>query len=412
MSRKKSAAAIDYSAKADYNSSKNIGNHRKKDLMNYRNRTWTEIDLGKAADNFRAIRARAGDRAIFAVVKANAYGHGAVRLSALYEKLGVEGLAVSGLGEALQLREAGIQAPILILGYTPCEHAEDLIREKIMQAVYSLDYARHLNEYAEKAGGKVSCQIKLDTGMGRIGFSCREGLDEAARAELSSCRSLGHLDFCGVFTHYAVADSDDPDDEAFSDRQYDGFCRGVSALTEMGYRFRYIHCDNSAATLTRDDTVTNTVRPGIVLYGYRPDPAIPYDIELKPVMSIKSVVSHVKTVMPGDSVGYGRAFIADRVTRVATVPVGYADGYPRCLSGKGEMLIRGHRVPILGRVCMDQCMVDVSELPEVAIGDVVTLLGADGKEIITAEDIAEKAGTNSYEILCGLAPRVEVMYVE
>ena len=380
--------------------------------MNYCNRTWAEIDLGAAERNFREIKKRAGKRGIFAVVKANAYGHGALPLARLYESLGAEGFAVSNIGEALELREGGINGEILVLGYTPYEHTAELIEHDISQTVYSYEYALNLNDFAEKTGRSVKCHIKLDTGMHRLGFECTDGLSKEAADRLRACRTLGNLEYHGVFTHFATADGNSPEDKAFCEKQYNDFKKGVNELRELGYRFKYIHCDNSAGTLLRDDDITNAVRPGIVLYGYMPSTELDCDADLAPILSLRSAVSMIKTILPEDTVSYGRTYTADKSTVIATVPIGYADGYPRSLSGKGTVLIHGKEAKVVGRVCMDQMMIDISGIDNVQTGDVVTVIGRDGDRVITADDIAAADGTISYEILCGLAPRVERIYRE
>lgn len=378
--------------------------------MNYTNRTWAEIELSAVEHNFREIKRLAGGKRIFAVVKANAYGHGAVPLARLYQELGVDGFAVSNIGEALELREGGITAEILILGYTPYEHAEELSKCNIIQSVYSHEYATKLNAFAEKHGCSIRCHIKLDTGMCRLGFECENGLSPEAEAQLADCRSLDRLKFEGAFTHFAVADSIAPEDIEFSNRQYESFKKGVEKLHRLGFDLKYIHCDNSAGTVSRKDGITDTVRPGIVLYGYMPSPDFCPEIELRPVLSLRTAVSMVKKIKAGDTVSYGRSFTAEHDMLLATVPIGYADGYPRSLSGKGEALIHGKRASVVGRICMDQLMLDVTGIENVRTGDTVTVIGNDGGDSITADDIAAADGTICYEILCGLAPRVERIY--
>lgn len=380
-------------------------------LVNYRNRTWIETDLYKATANFLKIKEIAGGKRIFAVVKANAYGHGAVVISKLFEDLGTDGFAVSNIDEALEIRNAGIKSEILILGYTPFERAAELIKYNISQTVYSLEYAENLNSFAKKSGGNVKVHIKLDTGMGRLGFDCRKGFSDGVKGEIISCLALKSLNIEGLFTHFATADGNDSEYTEYCDKQYEIFKTAHGELVNAGFDFKYVHTDNSAATVTRKDDICNTVRPGIVLYGYLPDPELKAAVRLDPVMSVKSVVSMVKDIDEGDSVSYGRTFTASGKMKVATVPVGYADGYPRYLSNKGYVLIGGKRADILGRVCMDQIVVDVSDIKDVTIGDTVTLIGSDGDQKITAEDIAKIGGTISYEVVCGFAPRVEKYYI-
>ncbi len=367
-------------------------------------RTWAEIDLKALAGNYDAISAISG-RKVWPVVKANGYGHGAVQVARTLQKRGAPGFAVSNLREAEELRQAGITASLLILGYTPAEEAADLAKEKIRQCVYSLEYARALNEAAQKAGVYVNCHLKLDTGMARIGFDCRseaaEGLREAVQA-----LQLSNLNFTGVFTHFAVADGTGAEDASFTAEQYARFEKAVQFLEEQGYSFEEKHCSNSAAMFTLPEAKTDAIRAGIILYGLAPSGEVKLPPAFQPVMRFYSVISMVKNLRPEETVSYGRTYRAPAPRRVATVTAGYADGYPRLLSNKGYVLIRGKKAPILGRVCMDQFCVDVSEIPDAAMGDPVTLFGPG----LPVEQVAEWAGTVHYEIICGIAERVPRIY--
>ncbi len=368
-------------------------------------RTWTEIDLDALAGNYDAICAISG-RKVWPVVKANGYGHGAVEVARALQKRGARGFAVSNLREAEELRQAGITGSLLILGYTPAEEAAVLAKKSIFQCVYSLDYALALNEAAQKAGVRVQCHLKLDTGMARIGFDCRSepaaGLQEAARA-----LQLEALHFTGVFTHFAVADGTGPADAAFSAEQYARFEKAVAWLEAQGFSFEVKHCSNSAAMFTMPQAQTDVVRAGIILYGLAPSGEVPLPSAFRPVMRFYSVLSMVKDLRPDETVSYGRTYRASAPRRIATVTAGYADGYPRLLSNQGYVLIRGQKAPILGRVCMDQFCVDVSEIPEAAMGDSVTLFGPG----LPVDQVAEWAGTINYEIICGIAERVPRIYL-
>ena len=375
-------------------------------------RTWAEIDLDALARDFAAVRQAANPNAkVCCVIKADAYGHGAVRMAQELETLGADWFAVSNLEEALQLRLAAIQRPVLVLGYTPPEEAASLAKYAISQCVYSLDYARELSQYAQQAGATVRIHVKIDTGMSRLGFYYQDiSRDEATVQEVKQACSLPGLFPEGIFTHFAVSDEGKAGD-AFTMRQFGCFKEMIESLEREGIHFAVRHCANSAAVFDYPLSHLDMVRAGIVLYGLYPSEEVRNRPQLQPVLSLRSVVSHVKTVLPGATVSYGRKFTAQQEMRVATVPVGYADGYPRILSAKGaQVLIGGKRCPILGRVCMDQLMADVTQLPEVQVGDLVTLIGQDGEEAITADELAALEGSINYEVVCGLSKRVPRVY--
>ncbi|HIY26479.1 MAG TPA: alanine racemase [Candidatus Acutalibacter pullistercoris] len=377
-------------------------------------RTWAEIDLDALAQNFREVRKAADPKAmVCCVVKADAYGHGAVRVAREFASLGADWFAVSNLEEALQLRRAGIETPVLVLGYTPADKAGTLSRENISQCVYSLEYARDLSRFAREVGVKVNIHLKIDTGMSRLGFYYQDiSRDEAAVEEVKEACSLPGLIPQGIFTHFAVSDEGQAGD-AFTMRQFGCLKEMIESLARAGVNFPVRHCANSAGVFDYPLSHLDMVRAGIVLYGLYPSGELRSRPALKPALALKSVVSHVKTLLPGATVSYGRKFTAQHEMRVATVPVGYADGYPRLLSpGGAEVLIRGKRCPILGRICMDQLMADVTALDQVRVGDTVTLIGRDGEEEITADELAEKEGTINYEVVCALSKRVPRVYVK
>ena len=368
-------------------------------------RTWAEIDLDALARDFRAVRQAANAQAkVCCVVKADAYGHGAVRMAREFEELGADWFAVSNLEEALQLRLGQIQKPVLVLGYTPPEEAAALAKYHISQCVYSLEYARELSHYAVEAGVTVKIHVKIDTGMSRLGFYYQDiSRDEATVQEVKAACTLPGLYPEGIFTHFAVSD-EGKEGDAFTMRQFGCFKEMIESLR---------HCANSAAVFDYPLSHLDMVRAGIVIYGLYPSGELRSRPALEPVLSLKSVVSHVKTVKPGATISYGRKFTADREMKVATVPVGYADGYPRILSTKGaQVLIGGKRCTILGRICMDQLMADVSDLPEVQVGDTVTLIGRDGQEAISADELASLEGSINYEVVCGLSKRVPRVYLK
>lgn len=364
-----------------------------------RRRTWAQIDLDAAADNFAQIRGATSAR-VCCVIKANAYGHGAVVLARLYESLHADFLAVSNIEEALQLRRGAIRLPLLILGYTPPECAPLLCDNDISQCVYSAEYAEALSAAAVAAGKDVRVHVKLDTGMGRIGFTERQ-IADAERV----CRLPG-LSPEGVFTHFAVADEGDAG-EAFTRLQFDRFQRMSERLTAAAGKKLLRHCANSAALFDYPEFALDMVRAGDVLYGLAPSDKMRHLPALKPVMTLNTVISHVKEIEAGDTVSYGRMYKADKQTKIATVPIGYADGFPRLAGGKYGMLLGDRLVPIAGRVCMDQTMLDVTGT-DARVGDVVTVFGG---TVSSADKLAEAAQTINYEIVCAVGERVPRFYV-
>ena len=377
---------------------------------------WAEIDLDALRHNFRTVKARAGALPLCAVVKADSYGHGAVQCARVFAEEGAAWLAVSCLAEALQLRQAGQTLPILILGHVQPEYAADLIRRSITAACYSLPQAKALSEAAQAAGGRVQIHLKADTGMGRIGFALRTDFDAAIREMLAAC-ALPGLQMTGLFQHFAVADDTDADNIAYTQEQHRLFLRTYQALKAAGQEPPLVHCDNSAGVMLHPEwpqseiTAPCMARPGIILYGFDPSDEVRFG-QFRPVMKLKTVVSMVKQLQPGQSTSYGRRFVAEKPTLVATLCTGYADGYPRLLScGKGIVEVHGTPCPVLGRVCMDQLMVDVSAVPgPVQEGDEAILWG--GTVSDSAEDIARKTDTISYEVLCGVSRRVPRVYLE
>ena len=377
---------------------------------------WAEIDLDALRHNFRITQQQAAGLPLCAVVKADAYGHGAVRCAQAFAQAGAAWLAVSRLTEALELRRAGQKLPILILGRTEPQYAPVLAEYRITQCCYSLPYARALSQEAQKAGVRVQIHLKADTGMGRIGFPLRSDFDGSIREMLASA-SLPGLEMTGLFQHFAAADEAAGDSVAYTAEQHALFVRAFEALRAAGREPALVHCDNSAGTLLHPDWPAGLPRercmgrPGIILYGYPPSADVSCP-DLRPVMTLKTVVSMVKELQPGQSVSYGRRFTAQRPTLAATLCAGYADGYPRLLSeGKGIVDLHGRPCPTLGRVCMDQMLVDVTDLPGVAEGDEAILWGGSSAGD-TAETIAQKTGTISYEIPCGVARRVPRVYLE
>ena len=381
----------------------------------FEHHVWAEIDLDALRQNFRAIRKRAGEMPLCAVVKADSYGHGAVQCARVLAEEGAAWLAVSCLAEALQLRRAGLTLPILVLGHVQPGQASTLIANDITVACYAAEQAKALSDAARAAGGRVKIHLKADTGMGRIGFALRTDFKKAVR-EMIAASKLPGLELTGLFQHFAVADADNDADRAYTDEQHALFVRAYEALKEAGCEPPIVHCDNSAGVMLHPDWPAGLprarcmARPGIILYGYDPSDEVRFGL-FRPVMKLKTVVSQVKELQPGQSTSYGRRFTAEKPTKVATLCAGYADGYPRLLScGQGVVEIHGKPCPVLGRVCMDQMMVDVSAVPSVQPDDEAILWG--GAVSDSAEDVARKTDTISYEVLCGVSRRVPRVYLE
>ena len=377
-------------------------------LKNHR-RTWAEIDLDAIEHNIIQINSllKNGAQSI-GVIKADAYGHGApVIARTLMPYVGM--FALSEIDEVIQLYEQEIQKDCLILGYTPPQYTEDLLACNAIQTVFSYEYAQQLYEYAQKMKKPLRVHIKLDTGMSRLGFSAQDDCSISATVQqiAQMYRDFSdYLIFDGIFTHFAC--SDQPEN-AFTGEQFDHFCKVTEQLAAQNVSFRARHVCNSAGIINHPQMHLDMVRPGIILYGLKPDPQTK-DIGLRPALTLKTVVSQVHQIAPGTTVSYGRTFTAKKKMTIATLPVGYADGYSRLLSNAGQVLIRGQRANIIGRICMDQCMIDVSKLPSVQRGEPVTLIGTDGTEQITADEIADKMHTINYEVPCLIGKRVPRVY--
>lgn len=367
--------------------------------------------MNAAINNYHAIKNQIGkDVKMCCVVKADGYGHGATQLAKLYSELGADYFAVSNLDEALELRQAQITEPILILGYTPANRAQDLSENNIAQAVYGKDYAQMLSEECKKAGVECKIHIKVDTGMSRIGYMCQQfPRDDYSIKEIKETCELSNLKPEGIFTHFAVADESD-DGREFTNKQFETFSYVVDTLKDMGVSFDITHCSNSGAILDYKDMNLDMVRAGIVLYGFAPSTVLRDKLDLEPIMRLKTMISYVKEVKKGATVSYGRTFTADRDMKIATVPVGYADGYIRSFAKDGYMYIRGHKAKIIGRICMDQTMLDVTDIDDVNIGDVVVLFGNGKRGEPTAYDVACWGNTINYEIVCSVSKRVPRLY--
>ena len=374
-------------------------------LQPFQKRTWANIDLDAAEHNYSIVRKRLTSKTkLCCVVKANGYGHGAVQLSKLYEKLGADYLAVSNIEEAIQLRNAKIKLPILILGYTDPRCASQLAEQKITQCVFSYEYGKALSENAVEQGAEVVIHIKIDSGMGRIGFQCVESELEQA----SEVCSLPGLRAEGIFTHFASADEGEEGKE-YTLGQFNRFMYSISYLKAKGITFDIRHCANSAGIFDYPEMHLDMVRAGVVLYGLQPSSALHNPGELKPVLTLKTIIDHIKTVYPGDCISYGREFMADHEMKVATIPIGYADGLWRSNFNNHMVVeVENKFAPIVGRVCMDQCMIDVTDIPEAVVNSKVTVYGMDG--LTSVDRIAKANGTINYEIVCALGERVPRVY--
>ena len=362
------------------------------------------IDLSRLADNYRiyASMLPSGCKPM-AVIKANAYGHGDVQIAQELQSHGADDFAVSNIDEAIRVRKSGIQGQILILGYTPTYRAEELVNYDITQALLSEEYAQSLEEKEQP----VKCQFAIDSGMRRIGLNAD---DPDKCAEIIRRYHASKLKLNGLFTHLCIADTDTDDAVAFTKGQIEKFKTVSSKVSDL--ELPYIHYKNSAGGLWYQDDGSCFARLGIILYGLKPDYRNTLPEGIKPVLTWKSVVSMIKEVRPGDTIGYGRTYRVERPMTVATISTGYADGYSRLLSNKGYVLISGRRAPIVGRVCMDQFTVDVTHIPDVKMGNEVVLIGESGNEVLTADDMAEMLGTIGYEIVCDISERVDRVYVK
>lgn len=368
---------------------------------------YVEINLDHLAHNIREVRRLAAkDAQVMAVIKADGYGHGAVKIAQTLLDNGADRLAVAVLDEAIELRQAGCKVPVFVLGYTQAERAQEVVSHDLEQSIYSWEAALALSQAAADQSKTVSVHIKIDTGMGRIGLQPNEETVEL----IKKIHALPNLQIKGLFTHFAVADEVD---KTYTNQQFEKFIWVSSQLEKNGIHVELKHCGNSAAIIDLQGMHLNMVRAGIMLYGLAPSKDVLLQkLELRQVMSLKVRITHVKEIEAGQSVSYGRKFIADKKTKIASLPIGYADGYTRLLSGKAEALVKGQRVPVVGRICMDQCMIDVTGIEDVQVGDEVVLFGQQGDGFISIDEVAEKLGTINYEIVCMISRRVPRVYVK
>jgi alanine racemase len=361
-----------------------------------------EVDLGALEFNYRQIRKRIPSGVkLLAVVKADAYGHGAIPVSLRLEKSGVEYLGVAIPEEGVELRKGGVKAPILVLGGIFGAEVDQIFRFRLTPVIFRKDSLKILSREAEKRGRRVKVHLKVDTGMGRLGVPLNLWPDF-----LREVRRFPRIDIEGILSHFSMMD----EERDFTQDQWRAFQRAVATAQELGISSQYLHMASSATLTAFPAYSAKLVRPGIMLYGSYPSPAFQSLVQLKPVMTLKTRIHFLKRVPPGTRISYGGTFTTKRESLVATLPIGYADGYSRHLSNHGEVLIHGKRAPVVGKVCMDFLMVDVTDIPHVSVGDEVILMGKQGREQITPEEIAEKINSISYDVLCSIGKRVPRVY--
>lgn len=376
-------------------------------------RTWAEINLNNIEHNYKEIRKNVDDKVkICCVVKADGYGHGAVIMAKTYEKLGADWLAVSNIEEAEELRNAKVELPILILGYTPVGCAKVLSELNITQTVYSLEYAKELSKFACNSGVTVNVHLKLDTGMSRIGVMCQNenNMQECVSEAYEIC-NMQNLNTQGAYTHFAVSDEDEEGRE-FTKTQYKNFIMVVNTLENMGVKFEIKHCANSGAIISYPEMHLDMVRAGVILYGLSPSQKLKDKFNLLQAMELKSVISHIKYINEDTSVSYGRTYKADKKIKIATVSIGYADGYIRTIAQDGYVGVNGKKARIVGRICMDQLMIDITDCKDVKVGQSVVMFGNENDNTPTIDDVANFSNTINYEVVCLVGKRVARVYLK
>ena len=366
-----------------------------------------EINLDNLAHNIKNIRKKVGkDTLIMAIVKANGYGHGAVEVSKIFLANGADRLGVSILQEGIELRKAGIKSDILILNYTSATLYKNIVKYNLTQNIYSYRDAKALSDVAVSLKKDVNIHIKIDTGMARVGFSP----DDRSIKDIIKISKLPNIKIEGIFTHFARADEED---KSFTDLQFERFINIIEKLEEEGVYIRIKHASNSAASMDIEKYNLNRIRPGIILYGHYPSEEVKKDnLYIKPAMTLKSSISHIKTVEEGSGISYNHAYITEDKRKIGTLPIGYADGYSRILTGKSQVFINGKRVEVVGKICMDQMMIDVTDIDSVKIGDEVILFGYEEKNYPTVEEVACWLGTINYEVVCMISRRVPRVYIK
>ncbi|WP_315076529.1 alanine racemase [uncultured Clostridium sp.] len=367
---------------------------------------WAEIDLDAIAYNMKNIKKLAQNKDVIAVVKADCYGHGALDVVPTLLENGASRLAVAVLTEAIELRNNNVTASIMILGYTPEYLFEEVVNYDIEQTVYDLEYAKKLSHLAIKFNKKAKVHVAIDTGMGRIGFIP----NEKAIKDIKKIYNLKGLDVIGIFTHFSTSDETDKE---YTNEQFNKFTSFINMLSKVGVKIPIKHISNSGAIIDMPKTYLDSVRAGIILYGYYPSDEINKEnIKLKPALTLKASLTRVQELDIDSYISYGKTFKTERKSIIATLPIGYADGYSRLLAPGAKVIINGKFAPIVGRICMDQCMIDVTDMDNVNVGDEVIILGEDGDLKLTANDLAKSMGTINYEILCMLKYRIPRVYMK
>lgn len=379
--------------------------------MDFVKRTWAEISLDAITHNFNEIKDKIGGKSkICCVIKADGYGHGAVLLSHIYEELGADFFAVSNIDEGIEIRNSGCKLPIVILGYTPVADVTRLSEYNISQAVFSLEYAKALSLECTKHNCSCKIHIKIDTGMSRIGFMCQQfPRDDYSAKEIYQACNLPNLELEGLFTHFCVSD-EAKEGREFTQKQYKNFIYVKNELEKCGLEIKIAHCSNSGAIEDYSDTYCDMVRAGIILYGLSPSGKLFGKLDLIPAMTLKTTVAYVKELKKGADISYGRTFTAQHDMKIATVPIGYADGYIRQNAKDGYMLVNGKKAKIVGRICMDQTMLDVTDIEDVKTGDEVIVFGTGENGEPTADLIAKNTDTINYEVVCLVGKRVPRIY--
>lgn len=367
---------------------------------------WAEINLDRIAHNIKEVVRISASKEIIAVIKADAYGHGALELAPVLIESGATRLAVAVVTEALELRRAVQKAPIMILGYTPVSYVQEIVENDIEVTAYDYEYVRQLSREADRYKKKVKIHIAVDTGMGRIGFLPTESSVE----DVYKISKLPNIIIESVFSHFSSSDEKDKEYTLYQFEKFNWFC---SKLEAAGVKYNFRHIANSGAIIDMPQTHLDAVRPGIVLYGYYPSKEVDVTkIDLKPAMSLKASIINLKKVPAGEYISYGRAYKTNRESVIATLPIGYADGYTRLLFSKGKVIVRGKFAPIVGKICMDMCMIDVTDIEGVELGDEVIIMGEENNIKYDADDIAANLGTINYEILCSISKRVPRVFIK
>jgi alanine racemase len=368
----------------------------------YNGRAWVEIDLDSLRKNYRALKDKIGEtRKVLVAVKADAYGHGAVEISRTLQQEGVDMVGVASVDEAVELKRGGIDCPIVVLSPTTFDFVPVILKNGFRSNVSNFQYAQSLSAAALRMDTRAKVHVEIDTGMGRTGVPWAEALDFVRKTQ-----DLGGIELEGIFTHFAVAE----ENREYTDEQMSKFFKVLHQLETNGIVVPLKHCANSAGILHYPHSYLNMVRPGLMLYGLFPN-STPRTIDIRPIMSFKTRVVHIQRIPSGNSISYGRRFFTQRDSIIATISVGYGDGFSRSLSNRGEVIIRGKRAKIVGTVCMDLTMVDCSDISGIQLGDEVTLIGRDGLEEMTPDELANLVGTISYEVTSSIGPRVPRIFV-